>query len=70
LSWWSRINNTLRLETETAIAPPAEVALLAQQREEARNQKDFKLSDELRVKISNLGWEVRDTKEGQQLARR
>jgi len=70
LSWWGRINNTLRLETETAIAPPAEVALLAQQREEARNQKDFKLSDELRVKISNLGWEVRDTKEGQQLARR
>ncbi len=40
---------------------PSEVQKLAQEREKAREQKDFALSDELREQIKNLGYEVEDT---------
>jgi cysteinyl-tRNA synthetase len=39
---------------------PKEVIKLAEEREEARKNKDFKKSDELREKINNLGYEVKD----------
>jgi cysteinyl-tRNA synthetase len=67
LDWWKRINTVLDLELETEIAVPAEVTQLAEQRENARRQKNWKRSDELRDQISALGWEVRDTKDGQKL---
>jgi cysteinyl-tRNA synthetase len=67
LDWWKRINTVLDLELETEIAVPAEVAQLAKERENARRQKNWKQSDELRDRISALGWEVRDTKDGQKL---
>lgn len=43
---------------------PEEVTKLAQEREIARINKDFKKSDELRDKIKSLGFEVKDTSEG------
>jgi len=43
---------------------PAEVAQLAKDRENARREKNWKRSDQLRERISALGWEVRDTKDG------
>ena len=49
---------------------PAEVVQLAQQRENARGEKNWKRSDELRAQISALGWEVRDTKDGLKLTPR
>ncbi len=49
---------------------PQEVLDLAARRAEARNEKDWKLSDELRVKIGELGYEVKDTSEGQKIAKR
>ena len=67
LNWWDRINTVLDLEPETEIAVPAEVAQLAKERENARRQKNWKRSDELRDRISALGWDVRDTKDGQKL---
>jgi cysteinyl-tRNA synthetase len=67
LNWWKRINTVLDLEPETEIAIPAEVAQLAEQRENARREKNWKRSDELRDRISALGWDVRDTKDGQKL---
>jgi cysteinyl-tRNA synthetase len=45
------------------------VAQLAQKREKARREKNWKVSDELRERISALGWEVRDSKEGPKLTR-
>lgn len=69
LDWWQRINTVLDLEAETDVAIPDEVAQLAQQRESARREKNWKRSDELRNQISGLGWEVRDTKDGQKLSR-
>ena len=47
-----------------------EVAKLANEREQARLAKDWKKSDELRDKLVALGWEVRDTKEGQKITKR
>ncbi len=69
LDWWKRINTVLDLEAETEVAVPDEVAQLVQQRENARREKNWKLSDELRQRISALGWEVRDTKDGPKLTR-
>jgi cysteinyl-tRNA synthetase len=69
LEWWKRINTILDLEADTDVAIPDEVAQLAQERENARREKNWKRSDELRERISALGWEVRDTKDGPKLTR-
>ena len=69
LDWWKRINTILDLEADTDIAIPHEVAQLAEKRENARREKNWKRSDELRARISGLGWEVRDTKDGPKLTR-
>ena len=70
LDWWKRINTVLNLEPETEIAIPAEVVELAEQRKNARREKNWKRSDELRDRISALGWDARDTKDGQKLTPR
>jgi len=70
LNWWKWINTVLDLEPETNIAVPEEVAQLAKDRENARHEKNWKRSDELRDRISALGWDVRDTKDGQKLTPR
>jgi cysteinyl-tRNA synthetase len=69
LEWWKRINTVLNLEAETEVAIPHEVAHLAEERENARREKNWKRSDELRDRISSLGWEVRDMKDGPKLTR-
>lgn len=43
---------------------PDEIKDIANEREQARKNKDFKKSDELREKINSLGYEVKDTSEG------
>jgi len=70
LNWWSRVNTVLELESESEVAVPAEVAQLGEERQNARREKHWKRSDELRDQISALGWEVRDTREGQKLTPR
>jgi cysteinyl-tRNA synthetase len=70
LNWWKRINTVLDLEAEFEIVVPPEVLQLAKEREDARREKKWKRSDELREQISVLGWEVRDTKDGPKLTRR
>ena len=69
LKWWQRINNVLNLETEIAELP-VEIARLANARAQARLAKDFRKSDELRDKLNAIGWEARDTKDGQKITRR
>jgi cysteinyl-tRNA synthetase len=70
LDWWKRINTVLDLEAEVEIIIPPEVAQLANDRENARREKNWKRSDDLREQILALGWEVRDTKDGPKLALR
>src|SRR5204863_3196747 len=44
LDWWKRINSVLNLEADTQIALPAEVAQLAQDRQNARREKNWRRS--------------------------
>jgi cysteinyl-tRNA synthetase len=69
LNWWNRINNVLDFESDGAELPE-DVAKLAEARAQARLAKDFRKSDELRDKLNALGWEARDTKDGQKITRR
>jgi len=69
LTWWNRIDETLHFETEDAELPE-QVKQLAEARAQARLAKDFRKSDELRDKLNALGWEARDTKDGQKITRR
>ncbi len=69
LTWWNRINDTLDFEAgDTEL--PEEVKKLAHDRTQARLAKDFQKSDELRDQLNALGWEARDTKDGQKITRR
>ncbi len=69
LNWWNRINATLDFESG-GTELPEEVKKLADARAQARLAKDFQKSDELRDKLNALGWEARDTKDGQKITRR
>jgi cysteinyl-tRNA synthetase len=61
LSNRSLLKKELELEEE---AVPEEIKSLAKEREECREKKDFKKSDEIRKKIATLGYLVEDTKNG------
>lgn len=49
---------------------PSNVKNLIDQRNEARNQKNFSASDALRKQIEELGYEVKDTTEGQEIKKK
>jgi hypothetical protein len=49
---------------------PAEVSALGEARVQARLAKEWRKSDELRDQLAALGWEARDTKDGQKITRR
>jgi cysteinyl-tRNA synthetase len=55
--------------TEVEEGPDAEANTLLTQREEARAAKDFERADEIRDRLAELGWEVRDSAEGARLVR-
>ena len=52
------------------MGPGPQVLALAAQRQQARSKGSWGESDRLRAKIADLGWNVQDTKDGQQLVRR
>jgi cysteinyl-tRNA synthetase len=68
LVWYGRVNGVLALEQgeEHGEAIP-EVQLLIAAREAARAAKDWKKSDELRDRLAEIGWVVKDTKDGQKV---
>ena len=68
LNWWERINSVLGFQPET-VEVPAEVLALLEERKKARETKDWAGSDRLRDEIAKLGWQVKDTKEGQKLTK-
>ena len=70
LDWWKRIDTILDLEGDAETIVPHEVVELAQERQKARSEKNWKCSDELREQIFALGWELRDTTEGPKVTRR
>jgi cysteinyl-tRNA synthetase len=66
LARWERINGVLAMDRGTA-AIPAEVTALVEQRQAVRAAKNWAESDRLRDAIAELGWIVKDTKEGPKL---
>jgi len=70
LNWWERINQVLQLGKDEPTAMPAEIAELVEARRAARTAKEWKKSDEIRDKLASLGWDVRDTKDGQTVTQR
>jgi len=66
LNWWTTINRILAFEPEAA-AIPMEIQALLDRRAEARKNKDWTASDRLRDELALLGWEVKDTKDGQRI---
>jgi len=67
LNAWSHMNQVLAFEAD---AIPAEVQRLVDARAAARKGKDWAASDQLRDQLASLGWEVKDTKEGQRITPR
>ena len=49
------------------LRPTSEAEKLLDEREEARAAKDFARADEIRDRLAELGWEVRDSAEGAKL---
>ena len=49
---------------------PEEVAALAEQRKAARKEKNFALADELRDKITALGYVITETREGTKITKK
>ena len=49
---------------------PQEVMQLVEQRKAARKAKDFALADEIRAQIEEMGFEVKETRQGTQVSRR
>ena len=78
LGWWERVNSVLGIESEVVersgendpSLPPPNIRALADARAQARLAKNWTKSDELRDQLADLGWDVRDTKDGQKIKRR
>jgi cysteinyl-tRNA synthetase len=60
------LENLLDLDDE---APDEDAQVLLDEREAARERKDFEAADAARDRLRELGWEVRDTAEGPRLVR-
>lgn len=69
LDWWISVNRVLAIEADSE-QPPPDVIALVERRQTVRAARDWKESDALRDQIQALGWEVKDTKAGQDLSRK
>ena len=63
LANWEQINKVLGIQTIEE-KPPAEILALAEERQTARKNKDFQLSDKIRDELLEKGWTIEDTPKG------
>ena len=56
-------------EAQNAADIPAEIKAIAEERWAARTNRDWAKSDELRAKLAELGYAVKDSKTGYELTR-
>lgn len=68
-SVWDLVRSTPSPAPVMDEAPPPEVARLAEERQAARERKDWAAADDARRRISSLGWSVQDTPEGPKLVK-
>lgn len=64
IDWLQEINNVLGIIPSKAAEVPLEIRELINEREQARQAKDFYRADRLREQIRNLGYEIDDTAYG------
>ena len=64
------VNAKKSLEANAEQDIPAEVAVLLEQRKAARKEKNFALADELRDKISEMGYIVEETRQGTKVTKK
>ena len=64
---WESVHGAGSQAPNVLLAPPAQVLALAQDRQAARDCRDWTQADALRRRMATLGWEVRDTPQGPQL---
>lgn len=59
-------DKVLGLDFESVVEDeiPEEIIALAEERQKAKLEKNYSLSDEIRAKINSLGYEIKDTNEG------
>ena len=56
-------------ETPASQEVPEAIVSLAEQRKQAKSEKNYASADELRTQITQAGWEIKDTKEGYELSK-
>jgi cysteinyl-tRNA synthetase len=69
LNAWSKMNQVLAFEADAATIP-ADIQGLLNARDAARKAKNWAESDRLRDEMAGLGWDVKDTKDGQRVTGR
>lgn len=67
LAAWVRVADTLGIGQPPATEAPADIVALAEQRQAARQARDFRRSDELRDQLKARGWVIEDTPKGPKL---
>lgn len=67
---WERVQAVAALDEVRDGGPPARVVELVERRQAARAVGDWATSDALRGKVAELGWSIRDTPAGPELAPR
>ena len=66
--WQQALRAQESIASSSRPTPPDDVINLVQQREQARQQKDWAASDALRQQIAAAGWKVMDTPDGPHLS--
>ena len=69
LSMLKELGGVLGLLSKSEEGVPAEVRALLDERQTARAEKNWAKSDEIRDKLKEMGYAVKDTPKGQQLSR-
>jgi len=67
---WQAALKVARTRLRVVPKPPQEILSLVEQRQTAREAKNWSAADELRVKIEDAGWGVQDTPEGPLVSKR
>ncbi len=69
LAAWQKIDQVLGVGAVADVEVPAEIQALLEQRQAARNAKDFARADALRNELKAKGWVIEDTPKGARLKR-
>jgi cysteinyl-tRNA synthetase len=69
LGTWGQIDQVLGLGSKVEESAPPELLKLLDDRQQARNAKDFKRADAIRDELKAKGWQIEDTPKGARLKR-